>query len=120
MSDVLQNAREIAASVIEKQADHPGNEGHMARTAADVRAGKHDDATMVQIAVAALSSPPPAVGGEVEEALRELLVAVTFSEPPVNMGGTEDDPNLCYEARVPVEFVTNARAALTPQGGQKP
>lgn len=47
-----------------------------------------------------------------EEALRALLTAVTYTAPPKEYG-TPDDPNPCYEARVPVQFVIEARAALT-------
>ena len=45
---------------------------------------------------------------ELEAALRDLLVAVTFKTPPRDFG--EDNP--CYEARVPIAFVDIARAAL--------
>ncbi len=51
-------------------------------------------------------------------ALRELLTAVTFM-PPRNYG-TADDPNHCYGARVPVEFVDNAAAALRKVASERP
>lgn len=43
---------------------------------------------------------------------RDILVAVKFNAPPANMGGTDQHPNLCYEARVPIAFVENLEAAL--------
>ena len=42
---------------------------------------------------------------------QHMLNAVTFATP-MNMGGTEAEPNMCYPARVPVAFVTGFRAAL--------
>jgi hypothetical protein len=42
------------------------------------------------------------------EALRALVIAVEYKGPPVDFG----EGNLCWEARVPLAFVDNARAAL--------
>jgi hypothetical protein len=43
--------------------------------------------------------------------LRALVTAVTYVTPPTDFG-TPDEPNPCFEARVPVEFVDRARAAI--------
>jgi hypothetical protein len=51
-----------------------------------------------------------------EDGLRHLLAAVTFNEPPRDFG-TRDDPNPCWEARVPVGFTDVARAALQQEAG---
>lgn len=48
--------------------------------------------------------------GELEAALGELIVAITFADPPKLFNDV-----LCHEARIPVEFVTRARALLTPK-----
>ena len=48
-----------------------------------------------------------AVNAELLEALRHLLTAVTFADPPKEFNGV-----LCHEARVPVGFVDAARAAI--------
>lgn len=48
---------------------------------------------------------------DVLEALKDLLVAVKFKSPPVNFG-TDNDPNLCWEARVPIAFVEVAEKAI--------
>jgi hypothetical protein len=42
-----------------------------------------------------------------EEALKDLLIAVTFADPPKEFNGV-----LCNEAMVPIGFVYSARAAL--------
>ena len=42
-----------------------------------------------------------------EDALKDLLIAVTFADPPKEFGGV-----LCNEALVPIGFVNSARAAL--------
>ena len=52
-----------------------------------------------------------------EEALSDLLVAVTYTAPPVDFG-TPDDPNPGFEARIPVDFVNIARAALAKEADQ--
>jgi hypothetical protein len=44
------------------------------------------------------------------EALKALVTAVTFADPPKVFNEV-----LCHEARVPVEFVTAARAALAQE-----
>jgi hypothetical protein len=54
----------------------------------------------------------------VVEALKALLVAVTYAEPPKDYG-TAGDPNLCFEARVPVQFVDDARAAIAAYEGER-
>jgi len=46
-----------------------------------------------------------------EAALRELIIAVTFADPPKDYG-TPNEPNLCHEARVPTAFIDTARKAL--------
>jgi hypothetical protein len=51
---------------------------------------------------------------EAVAALKELLIAVEYAAPPRNYG-TDTDPNLCFEARVPVDFVTKAHAAIGNQ-----
>lgn len=47
-----------------------------------------------------------------KQALKELLVAVTFKATTVNFG-TDENPNPCYEARVPVGFVHYAHEVLS-------
>ena len=42
-----------------------------------------------------------------EEALKDLLIAVTFADPPKEFNGV-----LCNEALVPIGFVDSARVAL--------
>lgn len=59
-----------------------------------------------------------AAAPELLNTLRALLVAVTYSAPPVNFGGTEDDPNFCWSARIPVQFVDEARAAVAKAEGR--
>lgn len=54
----------------------------------------------------AISTPPVKLDA-VREALRELLIAVRFADPPKLFSNV-----LCHEARVPVEFVQRAEAAL--------
>lgn len=44
-------------------------------------------------------------------ALQELLVAVCYKTPTVDFG-TDKEPNPCYEARVPVQFVHDAHQAI--------
>jgi hypothetical protein len=46
-------------------------------------------------------------GAELLGALRNMLTAVTFADPPKEFNGV-----LCHEARVPVGFVDAARAAI--------
>lgn len=58
-----------------------------------------------------------AAAPELLDALKALLVAVTYSTPPVEFG-TPDDPNPGFEARVPVDFVTEANAAIAKATGQ--
>jgi hypothetical protein len=48
-----------------------------------------------------------------EEALKDLLIAVTFADPPKEFGGV-----LCNEALVPIGFVNSARAALEAKESQ--
>lgn len=65
-----------------------------------------------EAAISAISTPPASdTLAELREALRGLITAVRFADPPRNFG-TEEDPNLCHEARVPIDFVTIAEAAL--------
>jgi hypothetical protein len=55
----------------------------------------------------------PALEAEIarlREALKALVTAVTFADPPKVFNEV-----LCHEARVPVEFVTAARAALAQE-----
>ena len=59
---------------------------------------------------AALAASPPD-RGELRKALKDLLIAVTYAAPAKDYG-QPDDPNPCYEARVPVAFVQRAEAAL--------
>lgn len=57
--------------------------------------------------------PLPPTYDQLVEALQALVVAVTFADPPKLFNDV-----LCHEARVPVEFVTGARALLARiQGG---
>ena len=42
------------------------------------------------------------------EALRDLVIAVEYNGPPIDFG----DGNLCWEARIPIAFIDQARAAL--------
>jgi hypothetical protein len=56
-----------------------------------------------------------AVNAELLEALRHLLTAVTFADPPKEFNGV-----LCHEARVPVGFVDAARAAIARAEEVKP
>jgi hypothetical protein len=58
-----------------------------------------------------------AAAPDLYEALRSARTAICFAAPPKNYG-TADDPNLCYEARVPVAFVEQIDAAL--QRAQSP
>ena len=44
------------------------------------------------------------------EALRDLVLAVKFVDEVKDFGNKE--PNPCYEARVPVDFIYNAQQAL--------
>jgi hypothetical protein len=55
------------------------------------------------------------VNAELLEALRHLLTAVTFADPPKAFNGA-----LCHEARVPVGFVDAARAAIAKAEEVKP
>lgn len=58
-----------------------------------------------------------AAAPELYEALRELLVAVRFADPPKDYG-TPEEPNLCHEARIPTDFVTIAERALAKARGE--
>jgi hypothetical protein len=75
-----------------------------------------DDETKRQVAaIIARDIKVPALEAEIarlREALKALVTAVTFADPPKVFNEV-----LCHEARVPVEFVTAARAALA-QGTQ--
>lgn len=55
---------------------------------------------------ARLSSPDI---GALVAAAADLVTAVCFADPPKSFNGV-----LCHEARVPVEFIDNLRAALRP------
>lgn len=57
------------------------------------------------------AQPASSVNAEVVEALQALLVAVCYKTPTVDFG-TQKEPNPCYEARVPVQFVHDAHKAL--------
>ncbi|WP_322884154.1 hypothetical protein U8C35_06385 [Sinorhizobium medicae] len=51
----------------------------------------------------------------VRDELNHLINAVTYADPPKMFNGV-----LCHEARVPIEFVENARKALAqPQAGEE-
>ena len=54
---------------------------------------------------------PDCVAYKLRVEAQHMLNAVTFATP-MNMGGTEAEPNMCYPARVPIGFVTGLRAAL--------
>lgn len=53
------------------------------------------------------------VVGDLANELEALVTAVTFTDPPTEFNGV-----LCHEARVPVEFITMARAALAKYATQ--
>ena len=57
------------------------------------------------------AQPASSVNAQVVEALEALLVAVCYKTPTVDFG-TKKEPNPCYEARVPVQFVHDAHKAL--------
>lgn len=57
-----------------------------------------------------MTDAPPSPG--VVEAARGLLTAVKYTAPPVDFG-TPGYPNLCYETRIPVEFVTRLEASFS-------
>ena len=59
-----------------------------------------------------VGQPASSVNAQVVEALEALLVAVCYKTPTVDFG-TKKEPNPCYEARVPVQFVHDAHKALT-------
>ena len=40
--------------------------------------------------------------------LRDLVIAVEYNGPPIDFGGG----NFCWEARIPIAFIDEARAAL--------
>lgn len=61
-----------------------------------------------------MHKPSPRAGLSVVEALEALLVAVCYKTPTVDYG-TKEEPNPCYEARVPVQFVHDAHKALAAQ-----
>jgi hypothetical protein len=46
-------------------------------------------------------------------ALERIVTAVCYADPPQNFARAGDEPNLCHVARVPVDFIAEARAALT-------
>lgn len=54
-----------------------------------------------------ITARPDALAGKLAREVQELLVAITYADPPKLFNDV-----LCHEARVPVEFVKNARAAL--------
>ena len=52
---------------------------------------------------------------EMREAASAMLVAVKYTHaktPPKAFGDINGEPNLCYEARIPVQFVTDLEVAL--------
>jgi len=53
-----------------------------------------------------------AAAPEVVAALQELLTAVEFMAPPRDFNTGRGDPNMCWEARVPVGFTDIAHKAL--------
>ena len=59
-----------------------------------------------------------AAAPELLDALKALLVAVKFVGAPSNYG-TPEDPNPCFEARVPVGFVSEAEAAILRAEGRQ-
>jgi hypothetical protein len=73
-----------------------------------------DDEKKRQVAaIIARDIKVPALEAEIarlREALKALVTAVTFADPPKVFNEV-----LCHEARVPVEFVTAARAALAQE-----
>lgn len=46
------------------------------------------------------------------EALTALKIAIEYTAPPTDFG-TPGDPNPCFECRIPVAFLDEARAAIT-------
>ena len=48
---------------------------------------------------------------KIKEALNDLVLAVTFKGKPEDFG-KPNESNMCYDARVPVKFITNAIEAL--------
>jgi hypothetical protein len=52
-------------------------------------------------------------------ALTAARTAICFKSPPVDFG-TPDDPNPCYEARVPVAFIEQIDAALAKANSEQP
>jgi hypothetical protein len=59
-----------------------------------------------------------AAAPELYEALRELLVAVRYADPPKDFGAPHES-NFCHEARIPVDFVTIAERALAKARGEQ-
>lgn len=58
--------------------------------------------------------------GEIEtlrKALSDLITAVTFKGSPEEFG-KPDESNMCYDARVPVAFIDNAKTALNERSEQ--
>lgn len=53
-----------------------------------------------------------AAAPDLAKALQALLVAVTYSTPPVDFSRPGEEPNFCFEVRVPVRFVADAHFAL--------
>ncbi len=51
-------------------------------------------------------------GKELYTALNDLVSAVTFRKPPINLGGTEEFPNMCFDVAIPVEFIDLSKIAL--------
>jgi len=51
------------------------------------------------------------------EALKACVTAIEYNSPPVDFG-TPDDPNPCYECRIPVAFTNEARAAYQAEKGE--
>jgi hypothetical protein len=51
------------------------------------------------------------------EALKAARTAICYAAPPIDYG-TPDDPNPCYEARVPIAFVEQIDAAITKAEGR--
>ena len=70
----------------------------------------HADTIMQYKALQAERDAQAAEIARLRVALTALVTAVTYADPPKIFNGV-----LCHEARVPVEFVTAARAALAQE-----